>query len=180
MTQLKDKKTIENAKKTFEKVFKNKDPFSNCFQKNIESRILLFPTEVLRLTEFQLNILMETIRIYDKEDIYISHIELKEYPNYINEHWVISSDITYEEYDNMPFIFENAIYSQTGKWGVIISHEEHALVGGKKDFIKKYLSIYKNSTKDVNEFKKYYDEAKKEYPRLNIDWVDELLEIIDN
>ncbi len=42
---------LENAKKAFEKVFKNKDPLSDCFQKDIESRILLFPTEVFRLTE---------------------------------------------------------------------------------------------------------------------------------
>ncbi len=123
---------------------------------------------------------METIRIYDKEDIYVSHIELKEYPTYINEHWIIDADLTYEEYDSVPFIVENAIYSKTEKWVVIISHEEHALIGGEKDFIKKYLSLYKDSTKDVNEFKKYYDEAKKECPKLNIDWVDELLEIIDN
>ncbi len=80
----------------------------------------------------------------------------------------------------MPFVLENAIYSKTGKWGVIISHTEHALIGGEKSFVEKYLSLYHDAVKDVNNFKEYYKEAEEKHPEFNFDWVTEILEMIDN
>ncbi|WDV44825.1 hypothetical protein PV797_15040 [Clostridiaceae bacterium M8S5] len=175
MKRLNDKDSINNAIMEFKKIFKNNNPFSNVYNPKVSSKLLLFRTDGYFLTESQFSALKEAIRTLEESEMYISitEHEVGDFNN--SDHWIVNTDVSYKEYIQMPIYLENAIYSKDGKWGVIISHEEHALIGGESRFIEKLKSIYFNYLKDIKEFKLYWENCAKEYS-TDIGWFKSFLE----
>ncbi len=52
------------------------------------------------------------------------------------------------------------------------------MVGGNKDFIEKFKSLYVEFESDINEFKEYFENSKKEYPSIPIGWLNPLIEYV--
>src|SRR5207247_7475531 len=63
-------------------------------------------------------------------------------------HW-IGRDVPYEVYTALGLTLENALYSPSGQWGVLISHEQHALVAGTAAFVSALRACYPNWRSDV-------------------------------
>ncbi len=179
MNRLDNKVLINNAIIEFQKIFKNSDPFSNVYNPTVSSKLLLFKTDGYFLTELQFSALKEAIKTYEESEIYISITEHEFEDFNSSDHWIINIDVSYEEYIQMPIYLENAIYSKGGKWGVIISHEDHALVGGDNGFIEKFKSIYLNYSKDIEDFKLYWKNCAKKYS-ADIGWLKSFLEDFEN
>jgi len=49
----------------------------------------------------------------------------------------------------LPLTLENALYSREGRWGVLISHEMHALIAGSEGFMNALTKQYPGWTNDV-------------------------------
>ncbi|MFD2172159.1 hypothetical protein [Tumebacillus lipolyticus] len=166
-------KTLED---NFLKVFKNKDPFDNCFTDNIQAKLLLFPTDGYYLQHEHFNVLCQAISQFGEEDFYLSEIEGDCFSesstggSYEHGHWEGTSSSTFEDYTDIPVVLENAIYSTCGSWGVMISHEGHAVLGGSTELIELVRSLYPQYVTCEQRFIEYWEYNQREYSS-KIDWM---------
>jgi hypothetical protein len=58
----------------------------------------------------------------------------------------------YESYQALHLTIENAIYSMSGSWGVLLSHEMHAVVGGEAAFISDFNQMDDSSEEQWSAF----------------------------
>ena len=157
------KDNISNLQHIFSKVFVNNNPFEEMFTLEIESKIILCPTNGYYLTKKQFIALKQTNKIHGGNPFYLSEIEgrpfathdpCKQYPHH---HMKLDNDTPYHAYNKIFIIFENALYASDGKWGIIISHEIHAVLGGSKEFISTFKELYPDWIEDQKHFIKYIE-----------------------
>jgi hypothetical protein len=180
MQKITDIEAIKNLERNFHKVFKNIDPFDNCFTDNIQAKLLLFPTDGYYLQEEQFNVLRRAISYFGEADFFISEIEGDCFSeslssgSYEHSHWGGATSSTFEDYTDIPIVIENAVYSTCGNWGVIISHEGHAVLGGSIELIELVQSLYPQYVTCKQRFIEYWEHNQREY-NSNTDWVNEFL-----
>ncbi|MFD2115273.1 hypothetical protein ACFSTH_07095 [Paenibacillus yanchengensis] len=176
MKKITEIEAIKNLEGNFIKVFKNKDPFDNCFADNIQAKILLFPTEGYYFQEEQFNVLRQAISHIGEDVFFISEIEGNCFSeplssgSYEHGHWVGAISSTFEDYTDIPIVVENAVYSTGGNWGAIISHEGHAVLGGSTELIEQVQSLSPEYVSCKQKFVDYWEYSQREYGS-NIDWL---------
>jgi hypothetical protein len=101
----------------------------------------------------------------------------------INHFYIPFSEINlYSSYESSPddlkYITssENILLSPKGEWGIITSHEHHALLGGNQEFIDRIISSVPEIQNQVYEFLEYWKYYKKN--GTYVDWIPSLLEHI--
>lgn len=184
MRRTSDFTKIHQFQFAFNKVFQNKDPFGELFTDSIGERLLLCPTNGFYLDEDQFNALIKTISYIGESNFILSEIEGECFSQPISEtdyehgHWEVTLPISYSDYQKAVLVVENAIYSQSGRWGVMISHEDHAIIGGTNEFIEKFKKCYPNWTDGINNFKAKWEYNKKHYDS-NLEWIPMFLDHIN-
>jgi len=166
---VKEQKTASELKIAFYKIFKNTDPFGRMFNDSIIQKILLCPTNGYYLSKEQFYAVMNTSKslgersfyLYELEDWILENKDKKS--NYSFGHGELSNEISYEKYKNLKIVLENALYSTSGNWGVIISHEDHAVMGGTDYFIELFKEAYPQWEQELNNFIKMWKDNKKQY-----------------
>jgi hypothetical protein len=148
-----------SLKKYWEKVFRSTDPFGNPYVDQIKHLVLWYPT-TYHLSALQYEALMGALKDIGESEFILSVTEDKDcfgrfedtpyYVSYLN---YICHSPTYEAYKNTPTILENSMYSKTGRWGVMISHEFHAVLGGDEAFIASLKTRYPNWRDDFQRLK---------------------------
>lgn len=178
---IKEKRKVEELRTAFYKIFKHNDPFRDMFLDSISDRIIICPTEGYNLSNNQFIALVQSIKAVKDNFLYISEIEgvncfdYQEKEGYYNcKHWKCGVDIRYNEYLKLPIAIEYAIYSPTGKWGVMISHEEHAVIGGNKLFMDNFKKLYSEWEEGLESFRQKWEFNRINY-NSNIDWCKELI-----
>ena len=118
------------------RVFSTNDAFSWPFRETVEIGRVFYPTDGCHLARGQYSALVDAIQSVGETGFLLSVVE-SEGLSFLDRdrgHW--SCDLPpYEEYSALDLTLENALYSKGGHWGVLISHEMHALVGGTVDFM---------------------------------------------
>jgi hypothetical protein len=179
------KKDIYFLKNIFSKIFISNDPFSKVFVSSISNKILLYPTEGYYLSEKQFSALNNTIKQFGETSYYLSEIEGQAFKGndidsiHPHQHLELDINTTYADYIEKNIIFENAFYSSSGKWGAIISHEDHAILGGSKEFITIFKKFYSNCKDDQKKFL----EAIEYWGKLNnsdLSWLPDFLDYINS
>jgi hypothetical protein len=95
-------------------------------------------------------------------------------PPYIQpRNWQCTLQLSFDDYDDNWFYLENSIYSPIGKWGLMITHEDHAVIGDSKLFIDTFKH-YPKWSEGYNHFIKMWEWNKKNY-HSNTDWIDGFL-----
>lgn len=164
-------------KKIYNKVFDSYDPFAPAVSTMFSVKAVLFPTDSYHLTLEQFGALIHALSIQRENEFYISEIEYSLDPFIKGEHW-FCSQLRFEEYTNLPIGVENAVYSTNGNWGIVLSHELHALLVCHKPFWDAFRKKYTNWKNDKIEFLNYWDGIKSE--GVNINWLPDFLDnIID-
>lgn len=157
--------------KAFQNVFKTNDPFGEMFQNYIGERLILCPIEGYYLTEKQFVALVNTVTALDENKIYVSEVESEEcFSTKGCKHWAMPIPTGYDEYFHLPIVLENSIYSVNGKWGILISHEEHAVIGGTQEFVSKFKNYYTEWEKGLGNFYDKWEYNKKHY-NSSIEWL---------
>lgn len=180
MKKITDFESVKKLEESFYKVFKNKDPFDDCFAANIQAKFLLFPTDGYYLSEEQFNVLRKVISHLGEDEFFISEIEGDCFSqplsseSYEHSHCRGNVSSTYEDYTNVPIVLENAIFSTSGTWGVIISHEGHAVLGGNHELIKQFQTSFPDFNNCKKRFIEHWETTQRNY-NSNIDWVHEFL-----
>lgn len=166
--------SFDKLKESYVRIFTSNNPFENCFSKDIKEINLLFPVDGYKLTKEQYDALLLAIRdIYVDEEMFISEIEAESIEDifrsnnddfkYILKHWSIDLSTTYDEYAGLDINVENAIYSSKNNWGIIISHEEHAVIGGDAKFLDVFKTKYAKIDDSIEKFHKYWENNRKQY-----------------
>ena len=157
ITNIKQKQELKNE---FLKVFKRIDPFSEIFKETIKERLILYPTNGYYLTNEQLEALIKAAIVVGDSKINISEVESESNCFTVSElddseqrkHWVVENPNEICQYNQLLLVLENSIYSPQGKWGLIVSHEDHAVLGGTSEFIESFKANYNKCDEDIKAF----------------------------
>ncbi|QHZ51037.1 hypothetical protein ERICV_01887 [Paenibacillus larvae subsp. larvae] len=165
----------------FNKVFKTNNPFSEVFTNSINKKIILCPTYGYYLDEQQYEALKNAAKHIGEDIFYLSEIEGNSFKKEENDeiqydfgHWEVTCETEYENYLKAPIVLENAMYSQSARWGIIISHESHAIVGGNEEFIGKFKETYPAWKNSLNNFIEQWEYNQKYY-KSNLEWLPSFL-----
>lgn len=171
------------AEPILRKVFVNDDPFDNTFSPNITERLILYRCETYLEPDLveglvaaasdlgDTNCYLINLFRDDKKpnDYYLSLSELHdEYVGYS------CNNIPTEEGLDIDLWIEYVIYSAQGKWGLMVSHEHHGMLGGSSKFINKVREFVPNLDEQVYLFLKKLKSISYS-PHARLDWLPELL-----
>jgi hypothetical protein len=161
----------EKMIEAFTRVFVNTDPFGEPFSLHCPHRLLLCPTDAYSLTEQQLRAIAKSAGVHGESEAFISTTENLHggLRDPLAHHWHIILNNN-EVYQSLPQVVENALYSVQGRWGVIISHEMHAVVGGDDLFIESFKESYPEWENQLSNLLEIWREYKN-FPNANTSWI---------
>ncbi len=128
-------------RKSWQRLFKSNDPFSVPFRPEIEACIIFPFTEGCALTLAQYEAIITAARTLGDQGFILSEVEWKGDFFERGKHWWCEFP-RHEDYLIQAPILENALYSLHSRWGVLISHEWHAMVGGSETFMMNVDKMY--------------------------------------
>jgi hypothetical protein len=168
---------IARLREVFFRIFNSRNPFEPAGQEDFAVRAILFPTDVYYLDSSQFQALMGAMRDCGENFFFLSMVESE--PD--SRNWAVDESIhwlceepTYEEYRNVDIYIENALYSSDGKWGILISHEQHALLVCYPSFWDAFRSQYPSWENDKDKFIESWHLNEKE-TGCNIEWLNPFL-----
>ena len=75
------------------------------------------------------------------EKIYIAGVEVGNFLENDICRWECVEP-TYREYRNLPLVIENAMWSESGMWGLLVSQDDFAVLGGRRGFLEAIDEFY--------------------------------------
>lgn len=163
-------------RKAFYRVFKSRNAFSAAGREEFPVRVVLYPTYGYYLEANQFRALVSALHEYDEEKFFISMIEAEPEPrNWGQEftHWECENP-TLDEYMNLELFLENSIYSSSGSWGILVSHEDHALLVCQHPFWSIFEKYYPAWKQDLEQFNERWQRLKME-KGIDVEWLKPLL-----
>ena len=155
-SKISDQKLLMSAREAFHAVFQSPDPFGEPFRANVSVRQILYPIDY-ELSEKQYAAIANAARSLGEATAFFT--ETEGYQKGVGfedwDHWQIDlCDYPYQALRNLEWcsLMESAIYSTCGTWGLIISHEQHAVIGGSPGFIKILNSNLPGVENQIQEF----------------------------
>ena len=170
MNKSKEVNNKQSLSTIYNGVFISKDAFGEIFNESINEKLLLCPVDGYFLTKKQYQALQKTNQDLGNDNMLISITEYEDMFSIDSEHWEIENDLDYEEYIKLGIFLENAIYSNKG-WGILISHEEHAVIGGSSLFVETFKKYYSSWEEDIIRFDEMWDDNHEEYGS-DIQWIE--------
>lgn len=169
---------IEEARTAFETVFQTADPFDQPFQAMIKARDLMYPVGFC-LDTSEIRVIASAAAQIGEREAYISITEGYRRTEWVaHDHWRISlSEDFYPALLSGGFapIMENAIYSVAGSWGILISHEQHAVVGGSREFVTEVNRHLPEPRERLTNFLAFWEENRERF-KADLSWIRILLE----
>jgi hypothetical protein len=121
------------------------DVYGEPFRAELPARAILYPVDP-ELDDDQLDALAAAAEAVGDRGFYVSLVGFDEAET-LDCHWHVPlSELG--SYDALEpcaiggLTYDNALYSASGRWGMLISLEEHAIVGGTPDFLERLLADY--------------------------------------
>ena len=163
-------------KEAFHQVFNSRSPFDPAGRDEFPVKAVLYPTSVYYLEVEQFQALMRALEDCGEEEFYISMVEFEPEERVWgvgeNSHWLCRKPAL-EEYERVELYIENALYSVSGSWGVLQSHEEHALLVCHDALWVSFERYYPDWRKDYTEFIDYWKEVGSD--GVNVEWLNPFL-----
>lgn len=155
------------------KLFRSTNPFDQPLRDEAKERLIL-TTRVYQLYEDEFEAIAYTARRLGETECAISEVEGKQVGEMERaEHWILDLN-EFEAYKHIPLLMEYALYSLKGEWGLIVSHELHAVLGGSTRFMNGFKSAYPEWKKEREEFLELWAENRVKYGS-DISWLPGLL-----
>jgi hypothetical protein len=133
----------QEAIAAFRKVFAvdmaHVDVYGAPFQHHLPARTILYPVGP-ELDDDELDAVARAAEAIADEGFYVSVVGFLEAER-LDWHWYVPlSGLT--AYDSLDVTYDSALYSPSGRWGMLVSLEEHAIVGGTPEFLERLLAEY--------------------------------------
>jgi len=119
------------ARPVRDELFVSLDAFEEPFATTVSQRALLFPIS-RELEKCQFAALQRAARAVGDDTLFL---ELLAYAEQDGRYWEIPVGDE-DPYAGIEYLQENVIFSSSGQWGFLISNEDHAVGGGRPDFMK--------------------------------------------
>ena len=147
-------------------VFVNEDAFDQPFSPNVDVRKIVYPC-CQNIEPPLINALIDTAsRLGDTGcyifDLWSGENDTRHYYISFSEFYTAylgiknSDEVKPDELSkcqiNMSLGLENILYSPNGKWGIMISHERHGMLGGSTEFIEGISQVIPNLDTQVYDF----------------------------
>jgi hypothetical protein len=162
---IKNLDNINRARLAFNQLFSSTSPFEPAGRIELPVRVVLFPTDSYHLDNGQFKALISAIQRKSERSFFISEVESEDPfdPNaqWKRQHWECTNP-TFDEYASLIIGVDNALYSENGSWGVLISHELHALLVCDEQFWQVFKVRYSDSENDFAEFIEYWHRIREE------------------
>lgn len=144
------------AREAFTTLFKSPDPFDESFQANTSIRKILYPTEY-ELSEEQYAAIASAAIALGESTAFITQTEGHKKGSGFEDwdHWQIDlRDYPYPAMRDLEWcpLMESSIYSSNAIWGLIISHEQHAVIGGSLNFFEMFRTNLPDWESQTQEF----------------------------
>jgi hypothetical protein len=150
IAQLQDVTPLRTA---WERIFISTDPFGMPFSGRFTDVLPFFPTDGYHLTQTQYAAVCDAALKQGDSAFCLSVIEYEGGAFWnCGHHWWCRFP-SYEEYRALPLVLENSLYSPHGDWGLLVSHEDHALVAGGAAFLEELRRSYTAFSQDLRELK---------------------------
>ncbi|MGK7874025.1 MAG: hypothetical protein AB4426_12145 [Xenococcaceae cyanobacterium] len=169
------------AEPILRRVFVNDDPFEEPFSPNITGRIIIYPCYNYLETPL-IDALIAAASSLGDTSCYLTQLwrDEKE-PNHcyipllqLHEFYCCSSGNN-KLIEKIKLLSEYVIYSGQGKWGLMVSHEHHGMLGGSPEFIEAVYQVIPDLDRQVYDFLKNFQLSKAAGMRLTLEWLPELL-----
>ena len=159
---------------SWREVFTGMDPFGWPFAPWVRAGGVLYPTDGLHLTRGQYKALAAALVSTGESGFFLSVVESEGlgFQSRSWGHWWCEQ-MSYEEYRDLHLTLENAIYSKDGGWGILISHEMHAVEGGRAEFLGAFTAAYATWTEDLHALRAEWTN------NPNSDWMRSLPEFVN-
>ena len=157
--------TLPPARGALGAVFASLDPFDEPFTPVAKDRLILYPAEGYELSVGAWSGLTTAARSIGEATAYFATVEGQR-AGTLDTVWEVglSSETTSwfsssaTDGTRNP-VAESAIWSPAGTWGLLISHEQHVVVGGTEDFVRRlavhFPDVYEQAAsfvRDVTHF----------------------------
>ncbi|MEQ8767160.1 MAG: hypothetical protein RL885_24835 [Planctomycetota bacterium] len=170
MSSIRKTHDLEEVRSAWDRIFRTNDPFEWPFRTGFQAGRVFYPTDGYHLSESQYQALCASIAQSGEREFCISITE-SEGPDLLGRtwgHWLWEMP-SYGEYAGLSLTLENALFSRAGRWGVLISHEQHALVTGCPQFLTALSAHDPSGPSDLLRLR----EAWSDYPRAG--WLGKVL-----
>lgn len=150
MTGLTEATDLPAIRSAWQCVFSTNDAFAWPFREAIEVGRVFYPTDGCHLTREQYSAIVSAIQSVGDTGFILSVVE-SEGLSFLDRswgHWLCDL-LPYEAYSEVHLTLENALYSRDGQWGVLVSHEMHALIGGTEAFMTALGDHYQGWADDL-------------------------------
>jgi hypothetical protein len=129
------------VRRAFDRVFASTDPFDYPFRPAVEASLVFYPTEGYHLSQVQYAAVVAAAHATGEPAFFVSVVEYSGDWVERGQHWLCDA-LGYEAYRSIELTLENALYSASGGWGLVLSQEQHALVGGSREFVRRVQASY--------------------------------------
>jgi len=178
MIRLLDEDEQSAARKAFSRVFTGTSLERSVFQPSVEARMLLFPTLIQVLDADQYRAVFAAARALGDRAAHIAtYVYNREGPDRF-EYWLaidLDDEDAYHREWPVLWAHEHALFSPTGRWGVLKRDNEEAFVGGPVAFvdeIRERLGVDEDEV--VRDWLGYWEDNRR--PDFEPDWLPDLLE----
>jgi hypothetical protein len=138
----------KQARTSFYSVFVSGDPYTEPFSPQITERLLLYPTDNYALTPEQFHALAKAAGSLGEDWAYLLSTALwdqEDWEDSVRELWILElndlESYLFPPENSSIALAENAIYSPTGSWGILVSDMAYALTGGELDFVETFREL---------------------------------------
>ncbi len=167
MTDVIETTDLPAIRSAWRRVFSTNDAFAWPFRGAFEVGRVFYPTDGCHLSTEQYSALVGAIEKVGETAFFLSVVE-SEKLTFLDRNWGHwSCDLpSYEEYCELDLTLENALYSKDGRWGVLISHEMHALIGGTEVFMTALGDHYQGWANDLRKLRDAWSD------NANANWIE--------
>ncbi len=157
-----------SLERDWNRIFAPCDPFGIPFTDAIASYMVFYPTSGYHIDVTQYLAVTQAAKILGDKGFWVSETEWQSESFAEASHWWCAFP-DYSEYEQLPLVLENAVYSPRSSWGLILSHEDHAIVGGSLRFIEYVKSFYPQWRIDLEELRLFWAKHQQS------NWLDAIL-----
>lgn len=177
MDTLSEERFRREAAPILRRVFVREDPWDEPFAPDVEERRLLYPVSYVPDSALLDAIAFAALETGDS-GLYWSVMERPESKMQDRTyHWYIPfEEIKVYESFTEPYVLENVLYSPRGQWGIMTSHENHALLGGTTAFFEAMRRVAPgfDDVKQVQAFLSDWKDNRTRYG-AELSWIPRLL-----
>ncbi|MBE9182618.1 hypothetical protein IQ268_29185 [Oculatella sp. LEGE 06141] len=175
------------AESKLRQVFITDNPFGQPFSTSVAARKILYPFFSYLEEPFLVPLIKAAINVGDT-GCYLTQLWRDENESSPNHCYIPLSELSrgytappfseelIEVKTGMKLLSEYVLYSERGKWGVMVSHEHHGLLGGSLEFMDIVSQEIPDIDEQVCKFLDDFRQLKVAGRHLTLDWLPEFLE----